>query len=328
LFKKVSIRDNVQTGSHRAFQSEGVHTFVLIPVRAQGEVLGLLQLGCRRPREFRESELNLLETIGSHLGIAVQRGRLHEETKNQACALEIASKLQADFTAMIAHDLRSPLVNIGGAAEVMLEGVFGAVSEDQKKWLVRIAENSRTMLGLVTDFLDLSKLEAGYIRLTKERVNLGNLVQDILESYRIVAERKGLSLTHSVPPGDVFINADPRRLSQILGNLISNAIKFTNRGGHIETGLSAKSTAVEVWVKDNGIGIPSADIPLLFDKYRQCSNVNESGHKGTGLGLVICKMLVEAHGGKIRLRSEEGSGSTFSFSLPNKFCPHPALTAA
>jgi signal transduction histidine kinase len=328
LFNKVSVHDNAQTGGSRTFQREGVHTFVIVPVRADGELLGLLQLGSRTPRDFRESELHLLETIGSHVGIALQKARLHEETKNQACALDIAFNLQADFTAMIAHDLRSPLLNISGAAEVMLDGVFGGVTEDQKKWLGRIVENSRTMVDLVSDFLDLSKLEAGYIRLNKEPLNLGELVRETVENYRIMAGNRRLSVTHSIAPGDKLIEADSRRLAQVLGNLVSNAIKFTDEGGDIEIGISAKPAEVEVWVKDNGIGIPSADIPSLFNKYRQCNNVNESGHKGTGLGLVICKMLIEAHGGKINLRSEEGRGSTFFFSLPKKFCSHPALTAA
>jgi signal transduction histidine kinase len=328
-FNRISVHDNVQTGDDDpAFRREGVQSFVIVPIRAQGEIIGLLQLGRRTARPFRDSELQLLETIGSHLGIAVQRARLYEETKNQACALEIASKFQADFTAMIAHDLRSPLLNISGAAEVMLEGVFGGVSEDQKKWLARIVENSRSMVALVSDFLDLSKLEAGYIKISREPLNLGELVSATVENYRLVAEKKRISLTHTIRSGDKVIEADPRRLTQVLGNLISNAIKFTEPGGIIEIGVNSKPAELQVWVKDNGIGIPPADLPSLFSKYRQCSNVDESGHKGTGLGLVICKMLVEAHGGKITVRSEQGRGSTFFFSVPKTFCPHPALTAA
>jgi signal transduction histidine kinase/CheY-like chemotaxis protein len=329
IFNRVSVHDNVQMeNGSPTFRREGVNTFVIVPVRADHEILGLLQLGSRTPRDFRETELHLLETIGSQLGIAVQRARLHEETKNQACALEISSKLQADFTAMIAHDLRSPLLNISGAAEVMLDGVFGSVSEDQKKWLGRIVENSRTMVDLVSDFLDLSKLEAGYIRLNKQPLNLAELVGDTVENYGIAARSKRLSVTHCIRSDGKLIEADARRLAQVLGNLLSNAIKFTEEGGAIEIGVSAKPTELEVWVKDNGIGIPAADIPFLFSKYRQCSNVDESGHKGTGLGLVICKVLVEAHGGKISVRSEEGRGSTFFFSLPKIFCSHPALSAA
>ena len=318
IFNQPCIEEHVQACKGlRTLKKEGVEAFVEVPVRAEGEVLGILQLASRTPLKFRPEEVHLWETIGNQMGLAVQRAQLYEETKRQARELEKASKLQADFSAMIAHDLRSPLMNITGVAELMMEGMFGSVSEEQKKWLLRIQANSHNLVDLVSDFLDVSKLESGYIDVNREAVNLAELIQRNVENYRILALDKKISIIGSVDASLVTIHADPRRLDQVLGNLISNAMKFTEDGGEIEVGAApAQAAWVQVWVRDNGEGIPADELSQLFEKYRQGNKVKNSKHKGTGLGLVICKMIVEAHGGKIRVDSQEGKGSTFSFSLP------------
>ena len=225
--------------------------------------------------------------------------------------------MQADFTAMIAHDLRSPLMNVMGIAEVMTAGMFGSVTREQKKWLGRIQSNSQTLVDLVSDFLDVTKLESGYVDLSRETVNLTALIQKNIDSYRVVALNKRISIQDAVEPSLIAIHADPRRLDQVLSNLISNAIKFTREDGKVEVGAAlADAARVKIWVKDNGVGIAADQIGRLFEKYRQGDNVKNSTHRGTGLGLVICKMIVEAHGGRIWVESFEGKGTTFFFSLP------------
>ena len=289
----------------------------MVPVRANGEVVGTLQLASRTPRKFKPEEVNLLQTIGNQLGVAVQKAQLYEETSRQALELEKANKMQADFAAMIAHDLRSPLMNIMGVVEVMTEGMFGSVTEEQKKWLARIETNSQNLVDLVSDFLDVSKLESGYVDINREMVNLTGLIQKSIDSYRVLALDKRISIKGAVDPSLPAVHADPRRLDQVLSNLISNAIKFTEEGGMVEVGAAlADATLIQVWVRDNGVGIAADEMGQLFEKYRQGGNVKHSSHKGTGLGLVICKMIVEAHGGRIWVESTEGSGATFFFSLP------------
>ena len=318
LFAQPCIEENVQACEGlRTMKKEGVETFVQVPVRADGEVLGIIQLASRTPRKFSTEEVHLWETIGNQMGVAVQRAQLYEETERQARELEKANKRQADFSAMIAHDLRSPLMNITGVAEIMMDGMFGAVTEEQRKWLLRIQANSHNLVDLVSDFLDVSKLESGYVDVNREAVNLTELIQRSVENYRILALEKKISIIGSVDCSLVSIHADSRRLDQVLGNLISNAMKFTKDGGEIEVGAALADAAwVQVWVRDSGEGIPADELGQLFEKYRQGNNVKNSKYKGTGLGLVICKMIVEAHGGKIRVESQEGRGSTFSFSLP------------
>jgi signal transduction histidine kinase len=318
IFKQPCYSENVkECEGFRTMKKEDVESFVEVPVRAEGEVLGIIQLASRTPHRFRPEELHLLETIGNHMGFAVQRAQLYEETKRQASALHLASKLQADFSAMIAHDLRSPLMNITGIAEIMSEGAFGEVTEEQRKWLTRIRANSHNLVDLVSDFLDVSKLESGYVDVKREVVALGEIIQKCVENYQVPAFDKGISIRTAVDPALLPMDADPRRLDQVLSNLLSNAVKFTSENGEIEVGAArADSVGVKVWVKDNGEGIPAEEIGQIFQKYRQGGNVKNSDQKGTGLGLVICKMIVEAHGGKIWVESETKKGSTFYFSLP------------
>ena len=317
IFEQPCIEEHVQTCTGlKTIKKEGVESFVQVPVRAEGEVLGIIQLASRTPRRFNNEEVRLLETIGNQMGIAVQRARLYEETKRQAEELEKSNKLQADFTAMIAHDLRSPLMNITGVAEVMIGGMFGGVTDEQKKWLERIQANGRTLVDLVSDFLDFSKLESGYVEVKQERVDLSDLIQRTIENFQVLAREKLISISDAVDLSLPAVHADPRRVDQVLSNLLSNAIKFTGEAGQTEVGaVLADASQVKVWVKDNGVGIPADEIGQLFQKYRQGGNAKRSSGQGTGLGLVICKMIVEAHGGKIWVESQPGQGSTFFFSL-------------
>ena len=318
IFQQPCVEESVQScDGLRTLKKEGVQSFVQVPVRADGAVLGIIQLATRTPRKFKNEEVSLWETIGNHVGVAVQRAQLYEETKRQARELEKASKLQADFSAMIAHDLRSPLMNITGVTEVMLDGMFGPVTEEQKKWLLRVQANSHNLIDLVSDFLDLSKLESGYVNVSKQVVSVTDLVRKSIESFQVVAQNKKVTVAEAIDASLPSILADPQRLEQVLSNLISNAIKFTGDGGEVKVGADfAKMRSIRVWVQDSGEGIPSNEIGELFQKYRQGGNANNSNHKGTGLGLVICKMIVEAHGGTIWAESEQGHGSIFSFSLP------------
>jgi signal transduction histidine kinase/DNA-binding response OmpR family regulator len=320
VFNESCIEEHVQeSGSFRTLKKEGVKSFINVPVRANREILGIIQLASRAPRKFRPEEVNLLETIGNQMGVAVQKAQLYEETRRQALELEKANKMQADFSAMIAHDLRSPLVNIMGVVEVMMAGMFGAVTEEQKKWLLRLQANSRGLVDLVSDFLDVSKLESGYVDLNREVVDLAGLIEKSIENFRVIALDKKISIRGTIDPTLPSIHADPRRLDQVLNNLISNAIKFTGEGGSVEVAAAViDATTVSVRVRDNGEGIPADEIGQIFDKYRQGGNVKHSSYKGTGLGLVICKMIVEAHGGCIWVESEVGKGSTFFVSLPLK----------
>jgi signal transduction histidine kinase len=314
----------------------------LLPVSTEGAAQEvILNRNCLSP-QYPVEELNLavlsipFSTALQEGGLAVFHGNssLYTEEswhaiKIAGCELEpilklnlqseAAERLKADFTAMIVHDLRTPLMTIMSGAALVEDGLVGPVNEEQKKWLAKIGTSSLKLVDLVNDFLDLSKLEAGRIDLAKEEVDLHELIKNAIDNHLVLAQDKSISLRSAVDPVLGRIQADPRRLEQVLTNLLSNAIKFTGEGGAIDVGISRENTReVNVWVKDGGGGIPAEEIAGLFEKYRQTTSGKISKQKGTGLGLVICKMIVEAHEGRIWVESQEGKGTTFFFSLPTR----------
>ncbi|TAJ79339.1 sensor histidine kinase [bacterium] len=245
--------------------------------------------------------------------VAIWVARVTTRPIREAEALE---KLRADFTAMIIHDLRSPLTALLSAVAILEDGLAGPLSQEQKEWLGKIDSGAHNLLNLVNEFLDLSKLEEGRVELVKEEVDLKQLIQNSLDHYLVLAQGKKISLKSSVDPSLSSISVDPRRLDQVFANLLSNAIKFTRESGEIEVGASQENgIETKVWVKDNGVGIPDREVADLFQKYRQTTSGKDAQQKGTGLGLVICKMIVEAHGGKMWVESDEGKGTTFFLDL-------------
>lgn len=234
---------------------------------------------------------------------------------------EALEKLKADFNAMIVHDLRAPLTSIMSGVAIIEDGLVGPVTEEQKTWLSKIESSSHKLLDLINDFLDLSKIEAGRLDLTKEEMRIADLARASLEDFAVLSREKKIALSSRIDAACRVV-ADRGRLGQVFSNLLSNALKFTPEGGAIEIGAHIQSAAeIKLWVKDTGVGIPVSEMENLFDKYRQTQSGKSSKHKGTGLGLAICKMIVESHGGKIWAESAEGKGTTFFFTLPVTAAP-------
>jgi signal transduction histidine kinase len=263
--------------------------------------------------------LTALLALLTHVFQLAQSRASQLENANAALTKEIGEREQAqtalaDFSAMMVHDLRSPIANIISIVAMMREGLFGPVNADQTKWLGKVENTGRTSVELISDFLDLSKLESGRIDLKKQSLDLGELLRTSLDNYSVVANEKRIELEDEIDPRLPPVDADPRRLEQVFNNLISNALKFTPHGGQIFVGARPNGKHVEVWVRDTGVGIPAEEIGQIFEKYKQTTSGATSEHKGTGLGLVICKMIVEAHGGAIRAMSDQGT--TFTFTLP------------
>lgn len=313
---------NVQTDPRtldgKFYKREGIVSYLGVPLIVKEKVLGVLVLLTREEHDFSSDEIDFVSTLAAQTAMAIYNAELYRQTRIQASELSKANRAISDFTAMIAHDLRSPLISVIGVSEMMKDGLFGAVNEEQNKWLGRVMENGRQLVEMIGDFLDVSKLEAGRISLTLEEVDLEKLLSTAFDNHYLVAQNKQIVLRKSVNPLTRLIPADARRLEQVVDNLLSNALKFTPAGGEIQLGSTGDESNAKVWVRDTGIGIAADEIGYLFEKYKQTTSGKTSAQKGTGLGLVICKMIVETHGGRIWVESAEGKGTTFAFTLPFK----------
>ena len=302
----------------------GMRAMAVLPLFGGEQRRGTLTLMSPRAHTFGPEESQFLQALGQQIALAIENAQLYGATVEVNAHLQEeieernrAEKTLADFTAMVVHDLRSPLSNVVSIAESLQNGLFGSVNEQQNKWLWKIENNCKSLIEHVSDFLDLSKIEAGHIQLVKKAVDLEALIHEILVEHSIQADKRRISLRSQIDSGLPTTWVDPRRFNQVLSNLLSNALKFSGDGGDIEVGASrSNGNEVKAWVKDAGIGIASDEIGQIFEKYRQISSGRSSGQKGTGLGLVICKKIVEAHGGRIWAESQEGRGATVFFSLP------------
>jgi len=242
-----------------------------------------------------------------------------EELRSANKRLVELGRIKDEFLAKVSHDLRTPLTAINEGISLMLEGALGGVNDEQRDFLAMVDQNLARLTELIGNMLDLSKVEAGRLAMVPARVALRPLIETTVKNYQTITGRRTVTVECDGVP-DVF--ADPNRLLQVLGNLFSNAVKFTREDGRITFAAKPRNGQVAVSVRDDGEGIAKDDLPKLFQKFSQVGP--ESARlKGTGLGLVLCKELVEMHQGTISVSSEPGAGTTFTFTLPI-YAPQPA----
>ncbi|MBI2090468.1 MAG: PAS domain S-box protein [Deltaproteobacteria bacterium] len=239
------------------------------------------------------------------------------EKKRYEKRLKELDKMKSDFVSSVSHELRTPLTAIKGSADNMLDGITGPLNEKQVRYLTRIKSNADRLARLINDLLDLSRIEAGKIDLRPTSLPVVLLTKEVAETLRPVAAEKLISLEVESPDAEVTAWADRDKLTQVLVNLIGNAVKFTPAHGRVSVAVQRDGEEwVKVSVADTGLGIPSEETNRIFDRFYQVARADKQKTKGTGLGLAISKALVELHGGKIWVESEVGRGSSFCFSLP------------
>ena len=246
---------------------------------------------------------------------------LNERLQSSNEQLKRANRLKSEFLANMSHELRTPLNAIIGFSELLEEGSFGALSEDQTGFVRDIHSSGRHLLGLINAILDLSKIEAGRMAFHREECNLAELFRDTLTVVRPLALKKQLQLESETDPAATYVLADPGKLKQIMYNLLSNAVKFTPEGGKIRVEAQALAADLVVCVSDTGIGIAQEDAAHVFDEFYQVDGSYTRRHEGTGLGLALVKSLVDMHGGRVEVQSAPGEGSRFSITLPGAVVP-------
>ncbi len=242
--------------------------------------------------------------------------RRNEEITRKNAELEAANRHKSEFLANMSHELRTPLNSIIGFSEVLKDKMFGDLNPKQAEYVQDIHTAGRHLHSLIDDILDLSKIEAGRMELQLSQFDLHSLISDAVTVVHERAKSKDIVLDVAVPESLGEIKADERKLKQILLNLLSNALKFTPKGGKITITAVAHNPRVEISVADTGIGIAPADQEIIFEEFRQAPHGDSREREGTGLGLALARKFVEMHGGRIWVESEVGKGSTFTFNLP------------
>jgi len=293
----------------------GLHAVLIVPLLGGEHPLGALVLQRRQQGEFSETVVSLMQSFADQSVIALENARLFEEIAQKGRELELASRHKSQFVANMSHELRTPLAAILGYAELMQEGFYGQQSDKSSDALKRIRSNGKHLLGLINTVLDIAKIESGQFSLTLADYALESVVETVRAATESLAETKKLALKTNVGKDLPTGLGDEQRLTQVLLNLVGNAIKFTDSG---EVLISAAVTNGQfaVSVADTGPGIPVEEQNRVFEQFHQVDNSNTKAKGGTGLGLAIAKQIVAMHGGRIWVESTPGHGAKFQLELP------------
>ena len=295
--------------------SAGFHSVLIVPLFAQDEILGALVLQRRATGDFPASTVGLMQTFANQSVLAMNNARLFREVDQKGRELAIASAHKSQFFANMSHELRTPLNAVLGYSELLADGLYGRIPQKALEVLERIQANGKHLLGLINDVLDISKIEAGQLALALDDYSVEAIVQSVVASTGSLAQTKGIEIKTVVPKGLPMGRGDERRLTQVLLNLVSNAIKFTDTGG-VEVRVKAVNGEFNIMVRDSGPGIAPEDQTKIFEQFQQVDNSSTRKKGGTGLGLSISRQLVDMHGGRIDLDSTLGVGSTFKIVVP------------
>jgi signal transduction histidine kinase len=284
------------------------------PLRIGGRIIGVLDIHSTHADAFDQDDIMVLQGVADQIAIAIENARAYELEREAARQLREAEEMRRRFLGHMSHELREPLTNIIGFSRLILKGIDGPISEQQRNDLEIVHANGQHLLGLINDLLDVAQIEAGLMELDFREVDLGELIRSVMATTSALVRDKDIQVRHEIHPDLPPIEADGTRLRQVLLKLLSNAAKFTDHGS-ITVQAWPDGNSVQVAVADTGPGIPEQDRERVFEGFEQ----GEAGlnHPLTiGLGLALCKEFVEMHGGRIWLESEEGVGSTFTFTLP------------
>ncbi len=299
----------------------GTRSVMTLPLTFGGEYLGVLSVSSQKEGYFDERKLRLYETLAEQGAAALRTARLYEETQKAAEQVREADRRKSEFLADMSHELRTPLNSIIGYTELMLMGV-SEIDPDTLEDVQAIYDNGKHLLRIINDILDLAKIEAGRMELEMEKVHIPALLDEVKTSNAGLLVNKPVEILTEAEQGVPPIEADRVRLSQILNNLIGNAIKFTEEGSitmraYVDHGgQGEKDEWVCIEVQDTGTGMSEGDLQKIFERFRRAGSSLTRRAEGTGLGLDITRHLVEMHGGTIDARSNPGAGSTFTVRLP------------
>ena len=298
------------------FRQLGQKSWIIVPLVARERILGAMTLAITESsRRYGRADLSLATAVASQAAAVIESARLTREADEARAAAEAAIRAKDEFLSTLSHELRNPLNAVHGWATLIARGQLGEAQT--RRAMQIIVRNVNAQIRLVDDLLDMSKVVTGRMRLTVQPVDLGELIEDGLESVRHAAEAKRIRLQSVLEAPGLLVSGDPGRLQQVVWNLLENAVKFTPKDGRVQIQLQRVRSHVEVVVSDTGQGIGPDVLPFVFDRLRQGDSGSARGQGGLGIGLALVRHVVELHGGSVYAESPgEGQGATFVVKLP------------
>ena len=306
---------------------EGESSELAVPMVIKQRVLGVVYLESRLPRAWSPTQEKLVIALANHAALAVDNLHLVDESRKLA-ALKELDRMKSELLSTVSHELRTPLGSIKGYATTLLTHGSKLRKDEQREFLEIIDSEADRLRELIENLLDMSRLEAGVLRIDRAPVRLGQIAREVTRKVHLAAPQHELLLAWPSEEVDPLVNADGKRIYQVIQNLLTNAVKYSPDGGEITLAGHCERRELVVSVSDQGLGMPAVELDRIFDRFHRVHGEMTRVIGGTGLGLAICKGLVEAHGGRIWAESEgEGKGSTFKFTLPLLSEAGDALTA-
>ncbi len=319
LIERALRKNTTQMESHSTNESvewyRRTFTRLAVPMRMSEQTLGVLAISSAEREGIQEDELQVLDLLANQLAVALDNARAYDRELLAKKQLEEAEAFKLRFLANMSHELREPLNQVLGFSRLMLKGLDGELTPAQREDLQRIYDNGQRLLALINDLLDISQLQAGLMELQFEPVDLAELIASVMPTAGALVRGKAIELVTDVADSIPPVRADHMRIRQTLVRLLTNAAKYTERG-RITLRAWADDEQAYVSVSDTGIGIPPEDRERIFESFTKSTQVVGRRNTGAGLGLTLSKEFIALHGGHIWVESEEGKGSTFTFSLP------------
>jgi len=289
------------------------NSLVAVPLIVRGEVVGVLEaLNKRDDEHYTEEDITILETLGAIAAQAMKNVALDRKVKAAGFELAELERLKTDFIAITSHELRTPLGLILGHATFLRE----LVGDDYVSQLDAIVKNASRLKEIVENLSSVDNVQTGAARVRNHRVSLAKIAEDVALTFQDDAKSRNVTLKSEAGDSEHLIDVDGVKINIALSNLVKNALHFTNSGGTVTIKVEEEGDYMSVSVTDTGIGIPARDLSKLFDRFYQVESHLTRKHGGMGLGLSVAKSMIELHGGRIWVESEEGKGSTFTFLLP------------
>ncbi|MFA4835294.1 MAG: ATP-binding protein [Dehalococcoidia bacterium] len=294
-------------------KDEGVKSFARVPLKAEDKVFGLLCVMSRKSKKVSSSDMRLLETIGSQIGMAIENARLSEQA-SRVKTLEEIDRLRSELFANVSHELRTPLTTIKGYSTLLIEYERRLTNEEKKQYLEIIDKSVDRQVALIEQLLDMTRLETGTFKLKRNFTNISGLLSDAVADAQVRAPNHKIVL--ALPKGLPEVKIDRERILQVINNILNNAVNYSDEGTKVTVSAKQEEKGLLISIIDEGIGIPAKDLERVFDRLFRVNQRKKPQVGGIGLGLAICKGLVEAHKGRIWMESKEGKGSTCYFTLP------------